>query len=184
MSIYFERVVPRTQSNGLTRIVPEIKWVLSLGSQWTENVDRMLLQTTEEYLTRQGASYSNCRKRQQRCHVGVQRLSKEWGCLSKLNCKLNCHKLRFSYVTSILITLSAAIFPFVSLVLSLLCVYTLLISHGAILNIKFMTSFAESNLSSCADFISLDHSKSNAIVKRRVQERSVSFLAPCKYYLR
>ena len=51
--------------------------------------------------------------------------------------KLNCHKLRSSYVTSILITkltfamfllklssatLSAAIFLFVSLVLSLLCV--------------------------------------------------------------
>ena len=48
--------------------------------------------------------------------------------------KLNCHKLRSSYVTSILITkltfamfllklstLSAAIFLFVSLVLSLLC---------------------------------------------------------------
>ena len=48
--------------------------------------------------------------------------------------KLNCHKLRSSYVTSILITtltfamfllklsaLSAAIFRFVSLVLSLLC---------------------------------------------------------------
>ena len=33
--------------------------------------------------------------------------------------------------------------------------YTLLISRGAILNIKFMTSFAESNLSSCADFITL-----------------------------
>ena len=50
--------------------------------------------------------------------------------------KLNCHKLKSSYVTSILITkitfamfllklstLSAAIFLFVSLVLSLLCVY-------------------------------------------------------------
>ena len=50
--------------------------------------------------------------------------------------KLNCHELRSSYVTSILITkitfamfllklstLSAAIFLFVSLVLSLLCVY-------------------------------------------------------------
>ena len=34
-------------------------------------------------------------------------------------------------------------------------IYTLLISRGAILNIKFMTSFAESNLSSCADFITL-----------------------------
>lgn len=34
--------------------------------------------------------------------------------------------------------------------------YTLLISCGTILNIKFMTSFVESNLSSCADFISLD----------------------------
>ena len=34
--------------------------------------------------------------------------------------------------------------------------YTLLISRGAILNIKFMTSFAESNLSSWADFITLD----------------------------
>ena len=33
--------------------------------------------------------------------------------------------------------------------------YALLISCGAILNIKFMTSFAESNLSSCADFITL-----------------------------
>ena len=33
---------------------------------------------------------------------------------------------------------------------------TLLISRGAILNIKFMTSFAESNLSSWADFITLD----------------------------
>ena len=50
--------------------------------------------------------------------------------------KLNCHKLRFSYVTSILIaklalamfllklnTLSAAIFPFVSLVWSAFCVH-------------------------------------------------------------
>ena len=50
--------------------------------------------------------------------------------------KLNCHKLRSTYVTSILVTkitfdmflfklstLSAAIFLFVSLVLSLLCVY-------------------------------------------------------------
>ena len=49
--------------------------------------------------------------------------------------KLNCRKVRSSYVTSILITkltfamfllklstLSAAIFPFVSLVLSLVCV--------------------------------------------------------------
>ena len=36
------------------------------------------------------------------------------------------------------------------------CLYTLLISRGAILNVKFMTSFAESNLSSCADFITLD----------------------------
>ena len=35
-------------------------------------------------------------------------------------------------------------------------VYTLLISRGAILNIKLMTSFAESNLSSWADFITLD----------------------------
>ena len=35
-------------------------------------------------------------------------------------------------------------------------VYTLLISRGTILNIKFMTSFAESNLSSCADFITFD----------------------------
>ena len=34
--------------------------------------------------------------------------------------------------------------------------YTLLISQGAILNVKFMTSFAESNLSFCADFITLD----------------------------
>ena len=33
--------------------------------------------------------------------------------------------------------------------------YTLLISRGAILNIKFMTSFAESNQSSRADFCSL-----------------------------
>ena len=33
--------------------------------------------------------------------------------------------------------------------------YTLLISRGAILNIKFMTSIAESNLSSCDDFIML-----------------------------
>ena len=33
-----------------------------------------------------------------------------------------------------------------------IAVYTLLISCGAILNIKFMTSFAESNLSSQADF--------------------------------
>ena len=31
-----------------------------------------------------------------------------------------------------------------------------LISRGAILNIHFMASFAESNLSSCADFITLD----------------------------
>ena len=30
--------------------------------------------------------------------------------------------------------------------------YTLLVSRGAILNIKFMTSFAERNLSSWADF--------------------------------
>ena len=35
--------------------------------------------------------------------------------------KLNCHKLRSSYVTSILITLSTAIFLFVPLVWSLLC---------------------------------------------------------------
>ena len=35
-------------------------------------------------------------------------------------------------------------------------VYTLLISRSAILNIKFMTSLAESNLSSWADFITLD----------------------------
>ena len=34
--------------------------------------------------------------------------------------------------------------------------YTLLISRGPFLNIKFMTSFAESTLSSCADFITLD----------------------------
>ena len=34
-------------------------------------------------------------------------------------------------------------------------IYTLLISRGAILNIKFMMSFAESNLSSCTDFIML-----------------------------
>ena len=34
--------------------------------------------------------------------------------------------------------------------------YTILISCGAILNIKLMTSFAESNLSSCTDFITLD----------------------------
>ena len=33
--------------------------------------------------------------------------------------------------------------------------YTVLISRGAISSIKFMTSFAESNLSSCADFITL-----------------------------
>ena len=33
---------------------------------------------------------------------------------------------------------------------------TILISRGAILNIKFMTSFAKSNLSSWADFITLD----------------------------
>ena len=65
-----------------------------------------------------------------------------------------------------------------------IALYTLLINHGAILNLKFMMSFAESNLSSCADFITLDRSKSNVIVKRRVQERSVSFLAPYKYYLR
>ena len=151
MSIYFERVVPRPQSNGLTRIVPEIKWVLSLGSQWTENVDRMLLQTTEEYLTRQGASYSTVGNDNKDAMLECKGFQK-----SEDKCKLNCHKLRFSYVTSILITSSAAIFPFVSLVLSLLCVYTLLISHGAILNIKFMTSFAESNLSSWADFITLE----------------------------
>ena len=30
-------------------------------------------------------------------------------------------------------------------------IYTPLINRGAILNIKFMTSFAESNLSSCAN---------------------------------
>ena len=34
-------------------------------------------------------------------------------------------------------------------------IYTLLISRGVILNIKFMTSFAESNLSSWTDFITL-----------------------------
>ena len=100
---------------------------------------------------------------------------------SEDKCKLNCHKLRFSYVTSILITSSAAIFPFVSLVLSLLCVYTLLISHGAILNIKFMTSFAESNLSSCADFITLIAGHR----LRRVQENRQSMTARgyCWYYL-
>ena len=63
---------------------------------------------------------------------------------SKDKRKLNCHKLRSSYVTSILITeltfamfllklstLSAAFFFFVSLVLSLLCVYyiRMLCSH-------------------------------------------------------
>ena len=35
-------------------------------------------------------------------------------------------------------------------------VSTLLISRGAILNFKFLTSFAESNLPSCADLITLD----------------------------
>ena len=73
--------------------------------------------------------------------------------------------------------------PIFELVPTNIILHALLISGGAILNIQFMTSFAESNLSSCADFITLDtcmfdRSTPNFIVKRRLQERSVSFLAP------
>ena len=67
--------------------------------------------------------------------------------------KLNCHKLRSSYVTSILITkltfamcllklstLSAAIFLFVSLVLSLLCGRSTGVFHQLILFFQYSLS--------------------------------------------
>ena len=116
-------------SEGRTRIMPEIKWVLSEQKK----INRMLLQTTEEHLLIKT-----------RCVI-----FKLWGNDNKhamLDCEsgfhqsddkrklYNCHKLRSSYVTSIMITkltfamfllklstLSAATFLFVSLVLSLLC---------------------------------------------------------------
>ena len=58
--------------------------------------------------------------------------------------------------------------------------YTLLISRGAILNIKFMTSFAESNFSSCADFITLiaGHRPKKTQEYKKMTERGY-----CWYYL-
>ena len=95
----------------------------------------MLLQTTEEHLP---TDKDKVRRIQT---LGKENKDAMLECesgfhLSEDKRKLNCHKLRSSYVTSILITkltfamfllklstLSAAIFLFVSLVLSLLCVY-------------------------------------------------------------
>ena len=58
--------------------------------------------------------------------------------------------------------------------------FTLLISRGAILNIKFMTSFAESNLSSCAYFITLiaGHRPKKTQDYKKMTERGY-----CWYYL-
>ena len=59
-------------------------------------------------------------------------------------------------------------------------IYTLLVSRGAILNIKFMTSSAESNLLSWVDFFTLDpcliarHQMSSCI---KVQENRQSMTA-------
>ena len=97
-------------------------------SQWTEKIDRMLLQTTEEYLliktrwVRHIQTLGNDNKDAMlECESGFHQSEDK----RKL---VNCHKLRSSYVTSILITkltfamfllklstLSAAIFLFVKL---------------------------------------------------------------------
>ena len=59
--------------------------------------------------------------------------------------------------------------------------YTLLISRGTILNIKFMTSFAESNLSSCADFITLIAGR--RLKKSTKNRQSMTARGYCWYYL-
>ena len=59
-------------------------------------------------------------------------------------------------------------------------VYTLLTSRGAILNIKFLTSFAESNLSSWADFITLI---AGLRPKKTQEYKKMTERGYCWYYL-
>ena len=61
--------------------------------------------------------------------------------------------------------------------------YNLLRSRGAILNIKFMTSFAESNLSSGADFITLISGHRLKKCARKLNRQSMTARGYCWYYL-
>ena len=112
-------------SEGLTRIIPEIKWVLSEQKMWTECCYRrqknIYCMITDKVLRIQTLGND----------TNVAMLNCDWSGFHQSEDK---RKLRSSYVTSILITkltfarfllklstLSADIFLFVSLVLSLLC---------------------------------------------------------------